>query len=256
MSYLDALGSSGRRLLNGFLDLLFPPRCLLCGALTGPAGPGGGPGRGDLCPDCLAGLPPLPESHCLRCGRPFETSLPQTHLCGRCLDDPPAYDLALAPGLYESALRIAIHRLKYSGRTELTRPLAEFMAFRLEPPFRPPQADLILPVPLHRRRLRQRGFNQALLLARALFGPWAGSIRSDLLVRTRWTEPQVNLKGPERMNNVRRAFAVTEPRAVKGRSIMIVDDVYTTGATVMECARALKKAGAARVLVLTLARVP
>ncbi|MBU2548126.1 MAG: ComF family protein, partial [Proteobacteria bacterium] len=151
--------------------------------------------------------------------------------------------------------RLAVHRFKYSGRTEMAGPLAAFMANRLGPPYYPPGADLVLPVPLHRRRLRQRGFNQALLLARALYRPWPALVCQDLLVRTRWTEPQVRLKGAERARNVSRAFAVADESRIRGKAVILLDDVYTTGATAGECARTLKRAGATRVLVLTLARV-
>lgn len=242
-------------LLHGFLELFFPPQCLLCGKFLRPGSPGDPPLEADLCPDCRSDFHPLPETHCLCCGRPFKTTLPSVHTCAQCRKKTPLYDQALSAGLYKDSLRAAVHRFKYTGRTELARPLAAFMAEHLGPPFFPPQADLILPVPLHHRRLRQRGFNQALLLTRALFQEWKKKIRHDLLLRTRWTEPQVNLKGPDRLRNVRRAFAVSASMAVKNRSIMIVDDVYTTGATANECAKVLKKAGASEVLVLTLAHV-
>jgi len=235
--------------------MVFPPKCLICGVFITRDQRVGPDGDADFCPTCRAGLIPLPPAHCRYCGRPFDTMVPSVHVCARCRKKKPIYDQALAAGLYEGALRSAIHRLKYSGRPELARPLAAFMAGRLGPPFFPPQVDLILPVPLHRKRLRERGFNQALLLARKLFHEYQPLIRFDLLLRTRWTEPQVNLKGPERLANVRRAFALSDPAAAKKRSVLLMDDVYTTGATVNECARVLKKAGAAQVLVLTLARV-
>jgi len=240
---------------QGLADLVFPPKCLICGVFITRDQRLGPDGLADFCPACRAGLLPLPQAHCLCCGRPFDTMVPSVHVCARCRKKKPIYDQALAAGLYEGALRKAIHGLKYSGRTELARPLAAFMADRLDPPFFPPQVDLILPVPLHRKRLRQRGFNQALLLARKLYHEYEALVRFDLLLRTRWTEPQVNLKGPERLANVRRAFALSDPAAVKNRSVLLMDDVYTTGATVNECGRVLKKAGADQVLVLTLARV-
>jgi len=129
------------------------------------------------------------------------------------------------------------------------------MSREFGPLFFPPQAELILPVPLHKRRLRQRGFNQASLLTQTLFAPWRDRIRLDLLIRIRWTEPQINFRGADRQKNVRHAFAVSKSEEVMGKSVVLVDDVFTTGATVNECARALKKAGALSVLVLTLARV-
>jgi len=253
--YYPVWAKAGLFLRQGLADLVFPPKCLVCGVFLTGNQPSGPDGLAGFCPECLAGLLPLPQAHCRCCGRPFDTGAPSVHVCARCRKKHPVYDQALSAGLYEGALRSAIHRLKYSGRTELARPLAAFMADHLSPPFFPPQVDLILPVPLHRKRLRERGFNQALLLARKLYREYQALVRFDLLLRTRWTEPQVNLKGPERLANVRRAFALSDPAAVKNRSVLLMDDVYTTGATINECARVLKKAGAAQVLVLTLARV-
>ena len=256
------LGETGRgfaRLLAGFRDLLVPPGCLICRADTGSAvpGPEGESQRpAGICPACWAGFPGLPEARCAVCGRPFQTGLEGAWVCANCLISPPAFDQATAGGLFSGSLRLAIHAFKYERVFGLARPLAGFMAERLALPFYPPEADLILPVPLHRRRLRQRGFNQALLLARALYAPWRSRLHPDLLRRIRWTEPQINLTGDDRRRNVRRAFAVPRPEKVEGRRVLLVDDVFTTGATVNECARVLKRAGAESVHVLTLARVP
>lgn len=241
-------------LAQTFGDLLFPPRCAICAELLEPDAPPALLSK-DFCPDCRDGLEPIPEAHCRLCGIPFKTTLPTVHTCAQCLRRTPAFDQALAAGKFSGSLRKAIHIFKYSGRGGLARPLARFMALELDPPFYPPQTELILPVPLHWRRLRERGFNQALFLARELFAAHKDRIRYDLLTRTRWTEPQINFSGPERHRNVRHAFDVTDPDKVKGKSVMLVDDVFTTGATVNECARVLQKAGAETVLVLTLARV-
>ncbi len=244
-------------LLRSFGDLLFPPRCLVCSELIGSDGEKKFPFSftRDVCPACGKGFLTIPKAHCRCCGIPFKTSIPTIHTCALCRGKPPAFDQALAAGQFSENLRKAIHVFKYNGRGELARPLAGFMAQELNPPFLPPRTELILPVPLHWRRLRERGFNQALFLAKELFAAYEDRISYDLLVRTRWTEPQINFSGPERHKNVRHAFSVTNPQKVKGKSVMLVDDVFTTGATANECARVLKKAGAETVLVLTLARV-
>jgi ComF family protein len=239
------------RMAGGLMDLICPPRCLLCDRFTTDSPPG----EQDWCPECLDGFKPLPSSYCNVCGTPFKTDLRTVHTCGACRKKRPVYNRAMAAGMYEDRLRQAVHALKYNGRTELAFPLADYMARYLDAPFFPAQADLILPVPLHKNRLRTRGFNQALLLARALYPGDARRIRHDILVRQVDTTPQVNLKGEERRKNVRNAFAVGVPEEVQGKDILLVDDVYTTGATINECARVLKKAGAASVLALTLARV-
>ncbi|MBW2322455.1 MAG: ComF family protein [Deltaproteobacteria bacterium] len=244
-------------LLKGCRDLLFPPRCLICNEfiIEVQARSRSVFKRPDICLNCWKGFIPLPPAHCSRCGQPFQTDLPSVHTCANCLKKVPAFDQALAAGLFQGTLRSAIHEFKYRLRMELVHSLADFMTRGLNPPFYPPEADLILPVPLHWRRLKERGFNQALLLANTLFSPWKDRVRYNLLARVRWTEPQIKFKGQERQRNVLRAFAVSRPENILDKSVILVDDVFTTGATANECARVLKKAGARYVLVLTLARV-
>jgi ComF family protein len=152
---------------------------------------------------------------------------------------------------YRNGIAGALRRFKYQGETNL---IGVFTALwqRLESDRIP--GELIVPIPLHPRRLRQRGFNQAVLLARPLGRMLGIATYPRVLKRVRNTPPQVNLKPEERRKNVRGAFAVSERQRVYGREVIVVDDVYTTGATVQECAKVLKKAGAEAVHVLTLAR--
>jgi len=170
--------------------------------------------------------------------------------------------MARAAGVYEKGLLKAVHCLKYKGRIELARPLGRLLFSNFQRYWTPDEFDLLLPVPLHRRRIRKRGFNQSLLLLRewpahmeAARGD-AGSIRiaPQLLARTKPTPSQTGLGRKARRKNLRGAFTVTIPRQVKKMRILLVDDVYTTGATADACAGALRRAGAARVDVLTLAR--
>jgi ComF family protein len=248
----EVVRSWAGRVASGMMDLLCPPRCLLCDRFTTDLVPG----ERDWCPECLEGFKPLPSGYGGIGGAPFKSDRGSVHTCGACRKKRPVYDRAIAAGMYEDKLRQAVHALKYNGRTELAGPLADYMVRHLDAPFYPAQADLILPVPLHKNRLRSRGFNQALLLAKALFrGDDARRIRHDVLHRLVDTTPQVNLKGEERRKNVRGAFAVSVPETVRGKGILLMDDVYTTGATINECARVLKKAGALSVWALTLARV-
>ncbi|HEY5974722.1 MAG TPA: ComF family protein, partial [Geobacteraceae bacterium] len=149
-----------------------------------------------------------------------------------------------------------IHRLKYSYQVRLRRPLGLLTAELLAPFAADCTADLVVPVPLHVKRLRQRGFNQAILLGELLARHWRLPLVRDNLRRVRWTEPQVGLAAHERAGNVRGAFAVAEPVGVKGKRLILVDDVYTTGSTVRECSRVLRQAGAAEVFVVTVARAP
>ena len=154
--------------------------------------------------------------------------------------------------LYDGPVAEAIHRFKYQGERA---GLATFASFLRAAPLDLAEPDAILPVPLHPSRLRQRGCNQALVLAQAFFPKAERRLDPGLLVRLRHTHSQTGMSGKERRQNLKNAFGVTTPAAVAGKSLLLVDDVYTTGSTVNECARILRRAGAARVEVLTLARV-
>jgi ComF family protein len=175
--------------------------------------------------------------------------------CGTCRRQPPPFDHARAIARYEGPLRQAIHLLKYRGKLTLQQPLLQLTLTHFAAHFPAARFDAIVPIPLHQRRLRQREFNQATLLARGIAHHLAVPMREKLLRRTRWTRPQVELSGDERQANVRHAFAVADPTAIQDAVVLLVDDVFTTGATLGEAARALKAAGARQVDVFALARV-
>jgi ComF family protein len=158
--------------------------------------------------------------------------------------------MARAAGLHDQSLMALIHAYKFGGKMQLADPLSKLLTAVYERYWPADAIDLVLPVPLHPARFRKRGFNQAWLLVR----PWGEVAVRDLLQRTRRTPAQTGLGRTERLKNVRGTFAVTDPGIVENRHILLVDDVYTTGATVQECARILKKAGARAVDVLTLTR--
>jgi len=214
---------------------------------------------------------PIPGDVCALCGErvfsPYVVASAQGEFrCGLCRRIEPVFARAAAYGSYESGLRDLIHLLKFGGvrpaAKVLGRMLAEAIA-TLEPGM-PAEAVLLIPVPLYRTRLRQRGFNQAELIARAAIkimaatnpangkGRWG--LGESVLVRTRETASQIGLTSHQRRENLRGAFAVSHPEAVKGCEVLVVDDVYTTGATVSECARVLRRAGATKVWVATVAR--
>jgi ComF family protein len=166
----------------------------------------------------------------------------------------PFYEAAAAPYLYEGSLMTAIHHYKYGPKSSLASSLGPLLARFAEGWIKNSDGLLTMPVPLHPKRLRERGFNQSLLLARHV----AGRLQSELdflsLRRVRYTLPQTGLGKDERRKNVRGAFELREPEMVKGKTILLVDDVSTTGNTLNECARVLKKAGCKKVLCLVLAR--
>ena len=178
-----------------------------------------------------------------------------THRCGACLLTPPAYDQARAVGLYAGVLRDLIHALKYQRIYGLVRPLGDllYQHFSMYWSASPPEA--LVPVPLHRSKLRTREFDQALALARHVSQGVGIPLWADVLIRHRPTRSQVGLSAAERQRNIRGAFTVQKPQYCAGKALLLIDDVYTTGATVQECARLLRQAGAARIDVYTLARV-
>jgi ComF family protein len=175
--------------------------------------------------------------------------------CGACRAQPPAFDHARAIGRYEGPLRQAIHLLKYRGQLRVMHPLLQLALTHFDAHFPGADFDAILPVPLHRQRLMQREFNQAAGIAKGLARHLDIPLWERVLVRVRRTRPQVELSDRERRQNVRQAFAVTDIAALADKQVLVVDDVFTTGATLGEIARTLKIAGARRVDVFTLARV-
>jgi ComF family protein len=163
------------------------------------------------------------------------------------------FTMARALGAFEGSLQAAIHRWKYEGKTHLTPFFAEWMIEGLNRYWEPNSLDFLIPVPLHPRRLRERGFNQALLLTKELSRRIGIPYFKAILKKKKPTLPQVNLSGVEREKGLRGAFRVVEKKELLGKSVLLVDDVYTTGATVNECSKVLVAGGARKVDVLTLA---
>jgi ComF family protein len=191
---------------------------------------------------------------CRRCGLPFTSRAGEDHTCSECLIENRYFRKARAFGVYQGTLMEAIHRLKYGGKTSLSKPLSTLAKDTFYRFWDASSIDLLLPVPLHIRRLRERGFNQAHLVNRKWARQEGIPFDGLTLSRRRWTEPQTSLTRAERRKNVKGAFYLRRRDKVKGLRILLVDDVFTTGATVNECAKVLMKAGAGSVDVLTLAR--
>lgn len=229
----------GSRTASALVEGLYPPVCLGCGA-PGQAGM-------DLCPGCARELP-LAVHACRRCARPLPAAAGP--VCGDCLRHPPAFDRARAALLYRWPVDTWIARFKFRGRLNHGRLLARLMARQLLPGAQPP--DCILPVPLHRHRLAQRGFNQAAELARPLARALQAPLVLDAVRRTRATPPQQSLCADRRRRNLRGAFVVRAGFAPG--HVLLVDDVMTTGSTLNELARQLKAAGVRQVEVWVAAR--
>lgn len=228
------------------LDFALPPRCPGCGAITGE------PHR--FCVECWRSLTFLGEPCCGRCGLPFDYGGADEAWCGLCLAEPPSFDRLRAAVAYGEVSRQVALKLKYSGRPGLAGTLAHFMLRHVAPGG---DDALLVPVPLHRWRIWSRGYNQAALIASALSRRTGLPAGLDLLSRVRATPPLRGLGRRERALAVRGAFRVpAEARGrLAGRRIVLVDDVYTSGATASACARVLKRAGAGPVEILCWARV-
>ena len=228
--------------------LIFPSFCHLCKA------PLEEPGERVVCAACLASLVPRRGPSCPRCGRFFEGS-GETHLCARCLGESPAFSLHRSCGAYGGTLKDVILLFKYRKYAPLSRPLARFADACLAAEAQLWEgADELVPVPLHPSRRRDRGFNQARLLARDLAALRGLPVLAGALIKTRNAPAQAGLRAAERERNVRGAYAVKRPGEVRGRTLVLVDDVTTTGATIRECAKVLKTAGAKEVRAITLAQ--
>jgi len=241
-----SIGSALRTAVDGLTAVVLAPSCAACGELLGA------PTHGPVCDGCWTSILPLTPPLCDACGDPLPSwrtiSVPLAE-CPRCRRTTRHVERARAIGEYDGALRAIVHALKYEGRRSLARPLARLMRQRGADLIG--CADVLVPVPLHRSRLRERGFNQAADLARHLGPPVVSALR-----RVRATATQTSLPAAQRHRNVRDAFAVSRRvRGIQNRCVVLIDDVSTTGATLEACARVLKDAGAAHVFALTAARV-
>lgn len=240
--------------LGWALDWLYPPRCRSCRDRIV------GQDEECFCLACQKKIRTVSHPLCTKCGRPFLDASGDDHLCGTCLVRSPHFVSARAWACYPvgenegQPLREVVQRFKYGRKVSLGKPLGRLMASSHSEFFTGCSLDLIIPVPLHQKRLRWRGFNQAVILAREVSRLWHVPMDPLILLRARETPPQTQLDEEERRKNVRGAFSLNPEKSVQGKSLLLVDDVYTSGATVNECSRTLIRAGAKEVHVLTLAR--
>jgi len=252
---MELTGKNTRYLVASYvtslLSELFPARCIVCHETVGH---GTGRRSSDICSGCLQEMP-RNEHCCPRCAVPLTEDHPNGVICGRCIRQPPAFDYSYSLFRYEGTIVSLIHQLKFSQKIGHARSLGALLAEGSAEYIRKNGIpDGLLPVPLHRRRLRQRGFNQSSEVARSLASRWSRPVLFDEVKRGRKTESQTGLNAKQRKKNIRGAFTLA--REVSFDHVLIIDDVVTTGSTVNELARLLKKTGVKRVGVLSVARAP
>jgi len=239
-------------LMRAVADLILPRTCPFCedAALL----------QTDqvLCPACRGALREIAGPLCQKCGLPVQTLLPDgPEFCGRCLSSPAAFGTARYGFSYEESLRLAILRFKFYGGLALGPTLAALLVEAFDRHFDRQAYDVIVPMPIHPRRLVERGFNQAVILADGLSAAIGIPVDRDSFRKIKDTPPQVGLTEAQRAANLRDSFAAARPERLKGRRILLVDDVCTTGSTISYAARTISKAHSARVDVITLAlRLP
>jgi ComF family protein len=238
-------------MINTLLSLLFPEQCPVCKRSsrdhkTAP-----------LCSGCWEGIVPYNGPLCKKCGKPLVSEVSRT--CGYCLEEPPAFKWVRGYGIYEGTLKKAVNLFKYQQIKRLSRPLTELIIKNngmLKETFHragSPDDTVFIPVPLYRGKLRKREFNQSALLARHVAKATGSVLLLNCLSKIKETIPQVGLTAKERRKNVRKAFRVLNEKLIKDKNVILIDDVFTTGATLRECSQELKKAGARDIFGVTLA---
>lgn len=235
--------------ISGLKDIIYPKNCLICGEK---------PGKDSVdelvCLNCWAAIKKNIPPFCAVCGRSLDNKSLTKSVCCACLKRPMHFDRAFAPCVYEGPIINLIHEFKYNLKDYLAPALSSLILdFIADYDIPVKSMDLIVPVPLHPARLREREFNQALLLGEKISAAYNIPVSADNLIRKKYTKNQAELESPARLINVSGSFAVKTPELFQDKNILLVDDVLTTGATCSEAAGALKNAGTRKVFVLTLA---
>ena len=228
------------------MDSLFPRRCPVCGEIVSPPG-------WQVCRGCFPKLPFVEPPVCMKCGKSLEDAAEA--YCSDCASREKSFEYGVALLHYDDIMRRAVSQIKYNNRREYIRPFAKMFWMRWGRTIAEMEADCLVPVPLHKARYRKRGFNQAELLARELGALSGIPVRTDILFRERKTEAQKELTPDQRIRNLQKAFRA-DPEKTDVSSVILVDDIYTTGSTAEACTRALKEAGVRKVYTACLCIVP
>ncbi len=232
---------------DAFLDLIYPSKtiCYMCGGTQEKDA------KYSLCHNCYNNLPFIPEHHCVKCGIPLRM-VEDGPICRQCANSNYYFDRAISTVKYEKDVKTLIYKLKYSNHTYLAKTIGYIMADRLEQ--EGIEIDIIVPVPLYKNKEKERGFNQSTLIGKYISEKTNIPLIVDSCVRIKNTKVMYNLTKRERLENVERAFKVTDQETIVGRDILLVDDIFTTGSTVNSCSKELVNSGAKSVTVFTFAR--
>ncbi|MCX5726280.1 MAG: ComF family protein [Candidatus Saganbacteria bacterium] len=232
------------KFIVALFDILFPPKCLICR-------------RADphlICPDCRSKIEFIRKPFCKICGKPADKYF-KGDICNDCFSITRPFTLARSVGLYRGPLKTAIHKFKFKNKRSLAPVLAELTIDHLKTgDIDVGKIDLIHSVPLSSRRMKDRGYNQVDLICEPISSHYKIPLEKGIIIRRKETKPQFDLPREKRFENVKDAFIVNDNRPIIGKSVLLVDDIYTTGATVEECSKALREAGAKDIYVLTLSR--
>jgi ComF family protein len=234
------------RIVGAAASLFYPPTCAVCEASVEQSD--------YLCGDCQQRAPRIVAPFCAKCSEPFPGAITQTFSCANCEHRKLHFDCAVAAYRSRGLVRKVLHQFKYGKQRHLRHPIAQWLRESLgDPRLRGRHFDVIVPVPLHPARERERGFNQAALIAELLADSAAVAAR-PVLERIRYTTTQTAYDRAERMENLHGAFRLRKNRDVRGLHVLLIDDVLTTGSTLSECARVLRASGAVSVHAATAAR--
>lgn len=235
-------------LLGTVLNIIYPPKCMFCRRLMG------GSDKELICESCSGAMRIIDGLVCEKCGAPLKEGV----ICASCRSAAHEFDKGFSVLRYDEFVKDAIYRFKYGGRTNYAKPFGDLMAAQMDR-YGYLSADFLIPVPLHKKRQKKRGYNQAELLADVLSLHSKIPVRPDILLRIKETAPQSKLNFTARRRNLNGAFALSEASqngaCLKDKTVMLIDDIFTTGSTVDECSRILKMNGAEKVLVFTVAIV-
>ena len=235
-----------KKALQRAVNIIFPAKCVVCNVLTSE----------DLliCSECWKDIEFIVDPKCERCGFPFDFDAGSGALCAECHREPPFFDKAFSLFKYSKHSKSFIHKLKYHDQLHIASFLAKLVSHKLQNLY---EYRVVIPVPMHAKRIRERLYNQSAVLAGQIAKISKLDFLPNALIKKRYDTPQSKLSGQERKRNVLNSFAVSDndKKFIEDKRVILVDDVYTTGSTVNECSKALKRAGCKKILVITMARV-